>query len=109
MDQLAKAVKCSAPKEEIGIAPEAKDKVKLRYNIAGNVVEQTITTLPIDQYPPAPHVKQPGAQLEPQFGQALKEALACCSEDSSRRVLNGACLDVNDKKFHYITPGPRLV
>lgn len=102
VDQLAKAAKSSAPKEEIGIIPEAKDKVKIRYNIAGNRVEQTISTFAVQDYPPAPRINQPSIQLEPQFGQALKEALTCCSDDSSRYVLQGACLDVNDKKFHYI-------
>ena len=102
IDQLTKAMKCSAAKDDIGIVPEAKDKVKLRYRIAGNVVEQTISTLPASEYPAAPHVRQPGVQVEPQFGQALKEALACCSDDSSRPILGGACLDVNDQRFHYI-------
>lgn len=102
VDQLTKATKCSSPKEDIGFVPEGKDKVKLRYNIAGNVVEQTITTLPVSEFPPAPQVTHPGVQLEPQFGQALKQALACCSEDASRYVLRGACLDVSDKKFHYL-------
>ncbi len=102
VDQLTKAAKCSSPKEEIGIVAESKDKVKLRYNIGGNMVQQTITTLPVDEYPPAPRFIQPGVELEPQFGQALREALACCSEDSSRYVLQGACLDVSDKKYHYV-------
>jgi len=102
VDQLTKATKSSAPKEEIAIVREAKDKVKIRYNMAGNRVEQTISTLPVNEYPPCPSIRQPATQLEPQFGQALKEALACCSEDSSRYVLQGACLDVNDRKFHYI-------
>jgi DNA polymerase III sliding clamp (beta) subunit (PCNA family) len=102
VDQLTKATKSSSPKEDIGIVPESKDKVKIRYNIAGNRVEQTISTLPVGDYPPSPSIRQPGTQLEPQFGQALKEALDCCSDDSSRYVLQGACLDVNDKKFHYI-------
>jgi len=102
LDQLAKTVKCSSPQEDIGIVPECKEKVKLRYNIAGNTVEQTISTFPVNEYPPVPHVKQPGVQLEPEFGRALKEALQCCSEDSSRYVLQGACLDVNDKRLHYV-------
>lgn len=102
VDQLTKATKCSSPKAEIGIVAEAKDRVKIRYNIAGNVVEQTISTCAVDEFPPSPQVKQPGVQLEPQFGQALKEALACCSQDASRYVLRGACLDGTDKKFHYV-------
>ena len=102
VDQLGKAVKCSSPREDIGIVLESKDKVKLRYNIAGNTVEQTISSLPADDYPPVPQVKQPSVQLEAGFGQALKEALQCCSDDASRYVLRGACLDVNDKKLHYV-------
>jgi DNA polymerase III sliding clamp (beta) subunit (PCNA family) len=102
VDQLGKAVKCSSPGEDIGIVLESKDKVKLRYNIAGNTVEQTISTLPADEYPPIPAVRQPGVPLEPGFGQALKETLQCCSDDASRYVLRGACLDVNDKKLHYV-------
>jgi DNA polymerase III sliding clamp (beta) subunit (PCNA family) len=102
VEHLTKAVKCSSPKEDIGLVAESKDKLKLRYNIAGNCVEQTVSTLPANDYPPVPVVKQPGVQLEPRFGLALKEALACCSDDASRYVLRGACLDVKDKKFHYV-------
>jgi DNA polymerase III sliding clamp (beta) subunit (PCNA family) len=52
LDQLAKAVKCSSPKEDIGIFPESKEKVRLRYNIAGNTVEQTISILSTGQSRP---------------------------------------------------------
>ena len=38
----------------------------------------------------------------PGFGLALRQALECCSDDSARRILQGACLDVRDKQFHYI-------
>ena len=102
MDQLAKAAKCSPPKEELGIVAEAKDKLKIRYNIAGNRVEQTITTLPVEEYPPVPTINQPAAHLEPGFGRALREALDCCSQDASRYVLRGACLDVSYSKYHYV-------
>ena len=40
--------------------------------------------------------------LEPGFGLALRQALECCSEDSTRYILKGACLDVRDKKLHYV-------
>jgi len=102
MDQLLKAMKASSPKEEVGLVLEPKDKLKLRYNIAGNSVEQTISTLPVIDFPPAPVINQAGARLEAGFGQALKEAFQLASQDYSRRVLNGACLDVREKKFHYV-------
>jgi DNA polymerase III sliding clamp (beta) subunit (PCNA family) len=40
--------------------------------------------------------------LEKEFGSALKQALECASEDSTRYAIQGACLDVTDKKYHYI-------
>ena len=100
MDQLTKAVKCS--REDIGISAESTDKVKLRYSIAGNGVEQTIPTLRVDQFPVMPQIRQPGVQVEPQFGQVLKEALQCTSDNPSRQIITGACLDVTDAKYHYV-------
>ena len=49
-----------------------------------------------------PKVNQPSMPLEPGFGLALRQALECCSEDSTRAILKGACLDVRDKKLHYV-------
>ena len=40
--------------------------------------------------------------LEPGFGLALRQALECCSEDSTRAILKGACLDVRESKLHYV-------
>ena len=63
VDQLTKATKCSSPKAEIGIVPEGKDKVKLRYNIAGNMVEQTISTCAADEFPRFPRSNSPASNL----------------------------------------------
>jgi hypothetical protein len=30
------------------------------------------------------------------------QAFECCSEDSSRYILKGACLDVRESKLHYV-------
>ena len=49
-----------------------------------------------------PKVSQPSILLEPGFGLALRQALDCCSEDDTRYILKGACLDVRDKKLHYV-------
>ena len=40
--------------------------------------------------------------MEAGFGLALRQALECCSEDSSRYILRGACLDVRESKLHYV-------
>jgi len=101
-DQLTKTTKGLKAEGTITLIPDGKEKVKLWYSIGGNQVRQTVNALPANEFPPVPKVNQPPLPLEPGFGLALRQALECCSEDSSRRILNGACLDVRDKKLHYI-------
>jgi DNA polymerase III sliding clamp (beta) subunit (PCNA family) len=102
LDQLAKTVKSLSPEGTVGFTLEGKDKVKIRYSIGGSLVERDLNSLSADEFPPTPAVNQPAIPLEPGFGLALRQALECCSEDPSRHILRGACLDVTDKKFHYI-------
>ena len=102
LDQLFKTVKSLKAEGTLGLTPESKEKVKLRYSIAGNPVEQNVNTLPANEFPPVPKFTQPAIPLQPGFGLALRQALECCSEDSSRYILKGACLDVRDPKLHYV-------
>jgi DNA polymerase III sliding clamp (beta) subunit (PCNA family) len=102
LDQLAKTVKSMNSEGTIGFIQDGKDKVKVRYSIGGSLVERTISSLAPDEFPPTPKVNQPSIPLEPGFGLALRQALECCSEDPTRYILRGACLDVTDQKFHYI-------
>ena len=83
LDQLAKTVKSMSSEGTIGFIQDGKDKVKVRYSIGGNLVERSINTLPPDEFPPMPKINQASIPLEPGFGLALRQALACCSEDSS--------------------------
>ena len=100
--QLARIVKGMNAEETIGLIPEGKEKLKLRYFIAGCLVEQNLPTWPVDEFPRVPEVNQPSIPLEPEFGTTLRQALECCSVDPARRNLNGACLDVTDKRFHHV-------
>ena len=102
LDQLARTAKSLKPEDTIAFIQDGKDKVKLRHSIGGSLVERNLNTLPADQFPPQPTINQPAIPLEPGFGLALRQALECCSEDTSRAILKGACLDVTDRKFHYV-------
>ena len=102
LEQLTKTVKGIKAEGTLGLIPEGKEKVKLRYSIGGSMVEQNVTSFPVAEFPPEPKVNQASLPLEAGFGVALRQALECSSEDSSRAILNGACLDVTDKKFHYV-------
>ena len=102
LDQLTKTVKGLKSEGTVTLIPDGKDKVKLWYSIAGNQVRQSVNALPPNEFPPVPKINQPSMPLEPGFGLALRQALQCCSEDSSRYILNGACLDVRESRLHYV-------
>ena len=102
LDQLTKTVKGMKAEGTITLIPDGKEKVKLWYSIAGNQVRQSVNSLPADEFPPVPKINQPSIPLEPGFGLALRQALQCCSEDSTRAILKGACLDVRESKLHYV-------
>jgi len=102
LDQLTKTAKGMKAEGTITLIPDGTEKVKLWYSIGGNQVRQTVNALPANEFPPVPKVNQPPLPLEPGFGLALRQALQCCSEDSSRAILNGVCLDVRESKLHYV-------
>ena len=102
LDQLTKTAKGMKPEGTITLIPDGNDKVKLWYSIGGNQVRQTVNALPPSEFPAVPKINQPSIPLEPGFGLALRQALECCSEDSSRAILKGACLDVRESKLHYV-------
>ena len=99
-DTLTKTAKGSS--ETLTLIPDGKDKIRLRYHIGNSPVEQRISCLETKEWPPAPRITAPLVALDPHFGATLKEALQCASDDSSRPVLHGACLDVTDPKAHYV-------
>jgi len=99
-EQLSKAFKCSK-KEDLAILCDGKN-TRLRYYIGGNSIEQPVNSASVSEWPPAPQITVESSKLEPGFGEALRQAMDCCSSDTSRITLNGACLDARDSKAHYI-------
>jgi DNA polymerase III sliding clamp (beta) subunit (PCNA family) len=100
--QLTRIVKGMKAEGTLDLMPLGQDKLKLRYSVAGLLVEQDVPAWPVAEFPRVPKVNQPGIPLEPEFGTALRQALSCCSHNPARRILNGACLDVTDPQSHYL-------
>ncbi len=101
LDNLNKALKCSQNSESVALICE--DKItKLRYFIGGNPIQQSINTLPVDEWPQCPEITVESTPLQSGFGAVVKEAMQCCSQDQSRYILRGACLDGRNEKAHYI-------
>jgi len=101
-DELVKAIKSAPAQECINLDVDEQDSCKIRYSLAGCPVEHAVETVGVNEWPPIPLIAAKSFHLAKEFGLALKQALVCSSNDPSRYVLRGACLDVEDRKLHYV-------
>ena len=87
---------------DVVVVPESKFKAKLRYQVAGSSLEQSVATLSPDEFPPTPKVTEPACKMPENFGETLRQAFETSSSDQSRYVLQGAYLDVKEPKCYTI-------
>ena len=100
-DILTKIVKGSAPDQSVRLMSNGQE-TKIRYMVAGSAVDRVVSHLAAKDWPEVKKPQGPAITLDDAFKQALREALECSSLDSSRYVLNGACMDVTEKGAHYV-------
>lgn len=101
LEPLSKIVKgCSANQSVRFIA--TKEETKIRYTVAGSSVNRVLTHIPTAEWPQVKVIPSEPIPLDDAFKDALREALESASVDSSRYVLNGACLDSRYKEGHYV-------
>jgi len=96
LEHLTKSAKGLSAEDTITLVVEGKERVKLRCAIGGSVLEQSLRTFAVEEWPVPPKVSQPATPLEPGFGLAFKQALECCSTDPTRANINGVFLDVTE-------------
>jgi DNA polymerase-3 subunit beta len=99
-EQLNKSVK--GANGEVIVTQEAKNRAKLRYQIGGSPLEQSVATLSAEEFPPTPKITEPACKMPENFGECLRQAFQTSSTDSSRYVLQGAYLDIKEPKCHTI-------
>ena len=100
-EPLNKLVKGS--KEPVQLTVEARDKVQVRTCIGTSAMAQTLTTLPVAEYPPLPVVHGQSIPMDACFRDTFREALDCCSDEDSRHVIQHVCLDTRPTDGHYVT------
>jgi DNA polymerase III sliding clamp (beta) subunit (PCNA family) len=99
-EQLNKAVKGSS--SDVTVIAENKNKARLRYQIGGSPLEQSVATLAPDEFPTTPKISEPACKMPENFGECLRQAFETSSTDQSRYVIGGAYLDVKEPKCHTI-------
>ncbi len=87
---------------DVTVIAESKDKVRLRYEVAGSPLEQSVATLAPEEFPPAPNITESPVKMPGNFGETLRQAFETSSTDQSRHVLQGAYLDVQEPNCHSI-------
>jgi DNA polymerase III sliding clamp (beta) subunit (PCNA family) len=101
-EPLKHLVKACPANERLQLTRDDQDRVRIRYFIGRNAIEKSYEVPPVDEWPKLPAIPEPGVAVEDAFKQALREALDCMSGDSSRLVLQGACIDVSQRKAGYL-------
>jgi len=96
-----KTVKGCAATAQVTLTGNGKGVI-LQYPLAGRFVEQPLESLAPNEWPPAPAIEATPILVDSGFKDAVSNAFACCSEESSRPALNGAWVDVTDPKAHYV-------
>ena len=101
-DDLAKIAKGCASGQMITIEQCGKDSVVLHYAVGQQSAQITLESPEVKEFPPVPKIKSEPVSLNNGIRIALLEAMDCASTDATRYVLQGACIDVSDRKCHHI-------
>ena len=110
LEELATLAKRCGAEETIEVRDTGKE-TRLVYCAGGALIEKPVGHFGLEEFPPAREVTAEPLSLDDAFKTAIKEAFECASTESSRYVLNGACLDVeSSKQAHYVvgTDGRQL-
>jgi DNA polymerase III sliding clamp (beta) subunit (PCNA family) len=101
LEELAIIAKRCSAEETIDLCVDGKE-TSITYPAAGTLIKKPLKHVALDEFPPGTEVNTEPVQLDNAFKEALQQAFDCASEDSSRHVLHGACLDVSKKEAHYV-------
>ncbi|MBI5821394.1 MAG: hypothetical protein HZA88_20695 [Verrucomicrobia bacterium] len=100
--ELAAVVKNSSGSESIGVEQTASNQAVIRYGLGSTLMQQKIESFKPDEWPTAPETPGETILLPNGMRDSLLQAMLCSSHDPTRYVINGAYIDVTDKKLNYV-------
>ena len=101
-DDLVKTTKGCSAGETITVEQAGKEAVVLHYPVGQQSAQITLESPGAEEFPPVPKIKKEPVALSNDIRTALLEAMECASTDATRYILQGACIDVSDKKCHHV-------
>ena len=78
------------------------NRVLIKYPIGNQTGEEPLESLPVDEYPDIPKIKTDAIPISANLRSSLLQAFECTSDDPSRAILHGACIDVSDNHCHTV-------
>jgi DNA polymerase III sliding clamp (beta) subunit (PCNA family) len=99
LNNIAKACRGD---DALHISPDSKNHVSIRYPIGNQSAAQRVESFPVEEWPPIPGVDGNLIPVPASMRSALLEAMQCASTDTTRYILQGAYIDVSDKKCHSV-------
>jgi DNA polymerase III sliding clamp (beta) subunit (PCNA family) len=100
LEPLSRLVKSLPASDRLTIRKADKTHALLGYQLAGTRVEQSVESLSLDEWPSSTLFTEAAVPVDDTFKQALRQALECSSDDSTRYVLNGVCIDITQPDCH---------
>jgi len=101
-EDLIKTTKGCSAVESITVEQTSKENVVLHYPVGQQTAQLTMKSTDVAEFPPVPKIKTEPVSLNKDIRVALLEAMDCASSDPTRYILQGACIDVSDKKCHHV-------
>ena len=102
LEDIAKITKGCSAGETITLEQSSHNTVTLHYPVGPQSAQVKITSLAVEEFPPIPRIKGEPVSLNDAIRTSLLEAMECASTDQTRQILQGAYLDVSDKKCQQI-------
>jgi DNA polymerase III sliding clamp (beta) subunit (PCNA family) len=101
-EELHRVVKGCRGEDNMILDPIAKNRIALKFPVAGQTIEHYCDCVAVEEFPPIAEIAGEPVTLDADLRRAVREALQCASDDPSRAILNGAFLDVTKPKAHYV-------
>jgi len=102
LEELQTAAKNCGKNEALQIHPLTADTVAVKTPVGAGWADTRCATLPVAEFPVIPKFGGELVAVPDAVRTSIHEAMQCASEDSTRIILNGAYLDVSDKKCHCV-------
>lgn len=102
LESLQTAVKSCGKNESIQLQPLGAEKIAIKTPVGAGWAETKCDAAPIAEFPALPKFSGDLVPVPDAVRSSIHEAMRCASEDPTRLILNGAYLDVSDKKCHTV-------